>query len=81
MPIYDFRCQNCGRIFESLMRDTGKVVCCPDCGSQKTEKLVSASYMVKAGSRAAGTTCCGSTERCDTPPCSLGDGCSQNRRR
>ena len=81
MPIYEFRCQNCGKIFESLVRDSSRTTCCPDCGSERVENLISASYLVKTGSQVPGTTCCGSTERCDTPPCSVDGGCHRDRRR
>ncbi len=78
MPIYDFKCQSCSRIFESLVRETGKAVCCPNCGSQEVKRLISASYLVKTESRASGVTCCGRTERCDTPPCSTDEGCHRH---
>ncbi len=78
MPIYDFKCRDCGKMFELLVRDAGKTVTCPDCSSQRVEKLIAASYMVKAEPRRAGTTCCGRPERCDTPPCSVGDGCRRD---
>ena len=81
MPIYDFKCQECGRISEVLLRTADKAVKCPSCGSENMERLVSASYMVKTDASAPGTTCCGRTERCDTPPCSTGDVCSRDRRR
>ncbi len=81
MPIYDFRCKSCGKIFDSLVRDATKAVCCPDCTSLEVEKLISTSYIVKTESQASDTTCCGRGERCDTPPCSVGDGCHRDRRR
>jgi putative FmdB family regulatory protein len=74
MPVYDFRCHDCGKVSEIFVRSAqGQTVCCPACGSKDTEKLMSASYMIKTDSSAPGTTCCGRTERCDTPPCSDGD--------
>jgi putative FmdB family regulatory protein len=81
MPIYEFRCQNCGKIFEYLVRDSSRTTCCPDCGSDGVEKLISASYIMKTGSQVPGTTCCGSTERCDASPCSVDGGCHRDRRR
>jgi len=81
MPIYDFKCRECGGISEVLLRTAGKAVCCPNCGSENMERLISASYMVKTEATAPGTTCCGRTERCDAPPCSTGDVCSRDRRR
>ena len=75
MPIYDFKCQECGKVSEILLRNSDQSVHCPDCGSENMEKLISASYMVKTDVSAPGTTCCGRAERCETPPCSTGDVC------
>jgi putative FmdB family regulatory protein len=76
MPIYDYRCNECGRTSEILVRnyDT-KIIRCPSCGNDKLERLVSASYLVRTEAKAPGTTCCGRTERCEAPPCSTGDIC------
>jgi putative FmdB family regulatory protein len=76
VPIYDFRCRECGKVLEILVRsaDSGEIKC-PSCGSKNMERLISASYMIKMGTSAPGTTCCGRTERCETPPCSNGDIC------
>ena len=75
MPVYDFKCLDCSQVSEVLVRGNEQVPHCPDCGSDNLEKLMSASYMVRTGSQAAGTTCCGRSERCDAPPCSTGDTC------
>jgi putative FmdB family regulatory protein len=76
MPLYDFKCHECGRVSEILLSnaDTQDVLC-PECGSSNLEKLISSSYMIKTASEAPGTTCCGRADRCDTPPCSTGDTC------
>lgn len=39
MPIYEYRCQECGKEFEELVR-TAKKVECPECGG-KVRKLIS----------------------------------------
>lgn len=80
MPIYDFKCRDCGRISEVLLRATDKIVCCPSCGSENMERLVPSSYMVKTNAPAPGTTCCGRDERCATPPCSTGGTCRRDKR-
>ncbi len=44
MPLYEYRCKNCGTVFEVLqlsIREEEKVQC-PRCGSEEVEKLVSA---------------------------------------
>lgn len=41
MPLYDFRCKKCDRVFDKLcsFADSKKVKC--ECGSKKVEKLIS----------------------------------------
>lgn len=40
MPLYDFRCQDCDKTFELLIK-VSTVPVCPECGGQHMEKLVS----------------------------------------
>ncbi|MFC1944540.1 zinc ribbon domain-containing protein [Chloroflexota bacterium] len=76
MPIYDFKCQECGTVSEILYRSLdSQANHCPSCGSESMEKLFSASYTVRREASAPGATCCGKVERCETPPCSTDDGC------
>lgn len=75
MPIYEYRCCDCGATFEALVRGDNAVTC-PHCGSLSLDKLLSASF-VSSGrtARPAGRTCCGREERCSAPPCSTGGAC------
>ncbi len=43
MPIFEFRCKDCGRLFEVLFksRDEKLKVTCPACNSKKSEKVLS----------------------------------------
>lgn len=43
MPIYEYRCSECGQEFEKWLRSmsTQDNVCCPSCGSQRVNKAVS----------------------------------------
>jgi putative FmdB family regulatory protein len=42
MPIYEFKCNECGAIFEMLCRYAdGAKSRCPDCGSDKCARLIS----------------------------------------
>ena len=77
MPIYDFRCHECGKVSEIFLRDANQEIRCPDCSSDNMERLISASYMIKTDPRASGTTCCGRSERCEAPPCSSGGQCKR----
>jgi putative FmdB family regulatory protein len=75
MPIYEYKCQECGTVTEALLKsikEKSAITCC-QCGSKKVTKIFSTpGAVVMGGSKSAGTTCCGSTERCDIPPCSDG---------
>ncbi len=33
MPIYDFRCRECGKVSEIFLRGAGQTARCPACGS------------------------------------------------
>jgi putative FmdB family regulatory protein len=48
MPIYDYACSKCAEQFEVLVRN-GEPVACPECGSTKLEKLLSAPVAHVAG--------------------------------
>ena len=80
MPIYDFRCQECGKVSEFLLSSSSdsRTLDCPGCGSQHLERLISAPSLLRDEANAPGTTCCGRTERCETPPCSTGEGCHRH---
>jgi len=76
MPIYEYRCRDCGKVHEALVRVIGgSSPGCPACGSHDLERLYSSSYVVRAGPTNPGTTCCGREERCEAPPCSTGNVC------
>jgi putative FmdB family regulatory protein len=79
MPIYEYRCADCGKTCEVLVLSGNSVARCPACGSSKLERLFSASCAinVKENTRA---TCCGRTERCETPPCAADDACIREGR-
>lgn len=42
VPIYEYRCKDCGHEFEELVFSTKDKPVCPQCGSDQTEKLMSA---------------------------------------
>ena len=80
MPIYEYRCKDCGKVSEFLEGvGEGKVEkVCKHCKSEKLSKIFSRSNVsigVNMVGSQGGTTCCGRTERCDTPPCSDGGAC------
>jgi putative FmdB family regulatory protein len=81
MPIYEYKCDKCGEISEIFQKKSGqKNVICQHCGSNHIQRIVSIPGVVKVtGPSAKGTTCCGRQERCETPPCSVGEGCRRDR--
>jgi len=71
MPVYEYRCENCGEQIEVLVRSgASTTLTCPNCGSPRLEKLLSVPYVISGERRPAGLTCCGRDERCEAPPCS-----------
>jgi putative FmdB family regulatory protein len=42
MPIYEFRCEACGARFERLVAMGTLTLPCPDCGSERTDRVLSA---------------------------------------
>ena len=77
MPIYDFRCQDCGEVSEFLVANfsDSKTL---GCGSRNMERLISAPSLLRDRTNAPGSTCCGREERCETPPCSTGERCRRH---
>jgi putative FmdB family regulatory protein len=53
MPIFEYDCLDCGRQFEILLRTAEAEVCCPFCGKQHLERLVSLCGVSSEASRAA----------------------------
>ncbi|MGQ9673737.1 MAG: FmdB family zinc ribbon protein [Candidatus Aminicenantales bacterium] len=81
MPIHEYKCQECGRVTEILVRSKN---CVPDlkcdyCQSRNLQKIVSAPAAVLMHRPSLqGKTCCGQDERCSTPPCSSGGLCRRD---
>ena len=84
MPVYEYKCESCGRVFEFFQQGKETPIC-PDCGSINLTRLISTPARVgvvaSTGVNDApkGTTCCGKTERCDTPPCSTDNVCRRDK--
>ena len=77
MPVYEYKCQQCGTSFELMVRsyEAGPELKCPSCGTSKIQKVFSAPALVKNTCGDSGGTCCGRQQRCDTPGCGDGGGC------
>ena len=62
MPIYEYRCQECGREFELFVRaaDKRSEPVCPECGSTRVSKAVSLFGVAGTGKRDSAAPTCGS---------------------
>jgi len=51
MPIYEYQCEACGHVFDSLQKiSEAPLTKCPDCGAEALKKLVSApAFRLKGG--------------------------------
>lgn len=58
MPIFDYRCGQCGHAFDALQKlDEAPLTKCPECGRNALEKLVTApAFQVKGKHKAAART-------------------------
>lgn len=57
MPLYEYECQDCGSLFDSLrsMKDADVPINCSKCESQHTKRLLSLFYAQSSGRSVAGT--------------------------
>lgn len=53
MPIFEYRCGQCGHEFELLLLRASQVPACPSCESQSVEKLLSGFAVNSEGTRQA----------------------------
>jgi len=70
MPIYEYKCMDCGGVSEILVLKESDSVRCKDCDGTRLTKLMSA-HSAPAASSGRGTQppgrCCGSPEGCGNP--------------
>ena len=64
MPLFDYKCQNCGKIVEILVTGSEENLKCQDCGSENMTKLVSAHSSISGTNKMSmpgpgDTGCCG----------------------
>ncbi|MGE5112630.1 MAG: FmdB family zinc ribbon protein [Acidobacteriaceae bacterium] len=57
MPIFEYKCKDCGKKFEAIVIGSRKPEC-PACQSKKLEKQLS-TFAVRANSSSAGSMPCG----------------------
>ncbi len=80
MPTYEYECSDCGYMFEVKQSITEPPVeRCPQCNG-RVKRIISGGtgFIMKGGMSSmgrscsfeqTGTTCCGRSERCDSPRC------------
>jgi putative FmdB family regulatory protein len=77
MPIFEYRCENCGQTNEFLILGKQEQLHCRNCGSEDLTKLMSAHNTSSPSSERFAEKnsrrCCGSLNSCGTPGgCCLG---------
>ena len=68
MPIYEYRCDDCDKEFETLVLRKSEVVQCPACGGEHLSRLISA----HAVGHGMPDTACGSAPCSPAPMCGGG---------
>jgi putative FmdB family regulatory protein len=60
MPIYEFKCKKCKKIFESLIFSSmeEKNISCPKCGAKKPQKMMSVFAGGKSNCSSCSSTSC-----------------------
>lgn len=56
MPIYEYKCKDCGKQFTKLVFKLDEEVGCPSCKSKNVEKMISTISSISGGS---GSSCSG----------------------
>ncbi|MEW5953774.1 MAG: zinc ribbon domain-containing protein [Bacillota bacterium] len=83
MPIYEFNCAHCNKVFEHLHlagKDSAQP-CCPECGGTNLKKLISAPFLPSSVGKPANDelgTCCG-TKSPDDKRCTPGSCCAPEK--
>ncbi|ABO49706.1 putative regulatory protein, FmdB family [Desulforamulus reducens MI-1] len=63
MPIFEFSCKACGKVFEKLqLVGREDKVMCPDCASENVEKKISAPFLPSSVGRPADSGSCSTSK-------------------
>ena len=60
MPIYEYKCNDCGAKFEELVYSDSNSVSCGKCGSENAERLISG-FATSGGGSESSSSCGGSS--------------------
>ena len=71
MPIYEFKCLDCGEYFEILIMKTDETVemACPKCRAENFERILSSTNYAMAEGAAAGGGVSSQTRTCSNGSC------------
>jgi putative FmdB family regulatory protein len=59
MPIFEYACQKCGKVFEKLiLGKAGVELACPSCGSKRVEQQISAFATTTAATKPSAAAAC-----------------------
>jgi putative FmdB family regulatory protein len=66
MPIYEFKCQDCGKLseFRILSQADTEKLSCQGCGSRKLDRKISIPSISTRKREPSAQTCCGRDQRC-----------------
>lgn len=68
MPIYEYKCNGCGKEFEILVFNSSEEVNCPECGAKDVGRLMSGFSAKSDGAPLSGSG--GSCSSCSGGSCS-----------
>jgi len=73
MPIYEYRCEDCGTKFEKLIRRTSDVpeLSCPSCGQKRLRQELSTFAARSGPSQSADAPMCPKGGRCNPGMCGM----------
>ena len=80
MPIYEYRCNNCGELQEVLHKSRKNIesIKCSNCGDEDVTRLFSTVNVSVGRMESNELLCCGREEKCSAPRCAVRDICRQN---
>lgn len=70
MPIYEYHCGKCAAVFEEIVNSKEIQVVCPECGSSRAQRMVSACSLRTGGSSGTSSASSSSCAGCSGKNCS-----------
>lgn len=68
MPIFEYKCKNCGKIFEVLVLSQNEVIFCENCKSKEIERIPSR-FGFSSGENFSSSFSSGSCKSCTSNTC------------